>query len=69
LWRDLNRLNIPFGICANVHDEWQIETPAPYANIVGQQAVVAIRTAGVLLKLRCPLDGEYKIGKTWKDTH
>ena len=69
LWRDLNRLNIPFGICANVHDEWQIETPAPYANIVGQQAVVAIRTAGVLFKLRCPLDGEYKIGKTWKDTH
>jgi DNA polymerase I-like protein with 3'-5' exonuclease and polymerase domains len=69
LWRDLNRMKIPFGLCANVHDEWQIETPAPYANIVGQQAVVAIRNAGVLLKLRCPLDGEYKIGKTWKDTH
>jgi len=69
LWRDLNKKKIPFGLCANVHDEWQIETPPMYANIVGEAAMVAIRNAGVTLGLRCPLDGEYKIGKTWKDTH
>ena len=69
LWRDLNKKKIPFGLCANVHDEWQIETPPRYANIVGETAMVAIRNAGVTLGLRCPLDGEYKIGKTWKDTH
>ena len=69
LWRDLNRMKVPFGLCANVHDEWQIETIPSCGTAVGEAALVAIRNAGVELKLRCPLDGEYKIGKTWKDTH
>jgi len=69
LWRDLNRMKAPFGLCANVHDEWQIETIPSCGTAVGEAALVAIRNAGVELKLRCPLDGEYKIGKTWKDTH
>ena len=54
---------------ANVHDEWQIETNPECADRVGKLAVEAIREAGRVYNLRCPLDGEYKIGKNWKETH
>ena len=54
---------------ANVHDEWQIECHPDDAEAVGKLAVQAIRDAGVYYNLRCPLDGEYKIGKSWRETH
>ena len=54
---------------ANVHDEWQIECHPDDADAVGKLAVQAIRDAGVHYNLRCPLDGEYKIGKSWRQTH
>ena len=69
LWSKLKQQRIPFGFCANVHDEWQVETPPATAEAVGLAGVEAIKQAGRQLKLRCPLDGEYKIGKTWKGTH
>ena len=69
LWDNINRRKIPANFCANVHDEWQIETKAEYAEQIGKLAVEAIRTAGTELGLRCPLDGEYKIGISWKETH
>jgi DNA polymerase I-like protein with 3'-5' exonuclease and polymerase domains len=65
----LRKQRIPYGFCANVHDEWQIETKPEYAETVGKLAVQSIEEAGVLLKLRCPVTGEYNIGKTWRDTH
>ena len=63
-WRD-----IPFKLVANVHDEFQIECPEKHGDAVGRAAVESIREAGVALKLRCPLDGEYKIGRNWRETH
>lgn len=53
----------------NVHDEWQLEVPTEYAELVGKLGRQAIQAAGVTLKLRCPLDGEYKIGRNWRETH
>ncbi len=61
--------NIPHKFVANVHDEWQIETPAHYADTVGRMGVRAIRLAGQTLNLRCPLDGEYRVGNNWAETH
>ena len=61
--------NIPHRFVANVHDEWQIETPAYYADTVGRIGVRAIRIAGETLSLRCPLDGEYRVGNNWAETH
>ena len=55
--------------CANVHDEWQLEVADKHAQIVGELGVDSIRKAGVVLGMRCPLDGEYKIGNNWKETH
>jgi DNA polymerase-1 len=54
---------------ANVHDEWQIECNEVDADLVGDLAVSSIKEAGIELGLRCPLDGEYKKGKTWASTH
>ena len=54
---------------ANVHDEWQIEVREDQAEKVGQLGVESIREAGEVLNLNCPLDGEYKIGDDWSETH
>lgn len=52
-----------------VHDEFQIESFPHCAEEVGRIMVNAIRQAGVELELRVKLDGEFKVGKTWAETH
>ena len=54
---------------ANVHDEAQIECPKDIAEEVGKAFRQSIIEAGEAFKLRCPLDGEYKIGRNWRETH
>jgi len=56
-------------VVGNVHDEWQVEVPEQYAEEVGKAGVESIIQAGVDLGLNCPLDGEYKIGANWSETH
>ncbi len=56
-------------LVANVHDEFQFECPPDIAELAGKAARMSIIEAGEHYKLRCPLDGEYKIGRTWKETH
>jgi DNA polymerase-1 len=56
-------------LLAQVHDEFQAETHPDTADKVGQELVNGIKSAGSLLQLRCPLDGEYKIGSSWAETH
>ena len=60
---------LPAIFVANVHDEWQLEVDKDYADVVGKLGVEAIKRAGSYYKLRCPLDGEYKVGATWAETH
>ena len=67
-----NRLELsmtPFKFVANIHDEWQIEVSECRANKVGTLAVQSIVDAGNHFNLRCPLDGEFKIGRDWSETH
>ena len=66
---ELKSCKILGSFVANVHDEWQIETSKEFAESVGQLGVQAIQQAGLTLGLRCPLDGEYKIGSNWATTH
>ena len=54
---------------ANVHDEAQLECPRKIADEVGKAFKQSIIEAGEHFKLRCPLDGEYKIGNNWRETH
>lgn len=59
----------PVKMVANVHDEFQFECPKEIAEEVGKAARMSIIEAGEHFKLRCPLDGEYKIGANWRQTH
>ena len=61
------KLNYKF--VANVHDEWQVEVLEEHAEQLGKLGVQAIQKAGDYFNMRCPLDGEYKIGETWNETH
>lgn len=65
----LTERNIPFKLVAQVHDEFQFETPQHFGKAVGIIARQAIIDAGVALKMKCPMDGEYKIGNNWSETH
>ena len=61
-----------YGHCHKVidmHDEAQWECDPQYAEALGYMGVAAIKRAGQLLELNCPLDGEYKIGHNWAMTH
>lgn len=69
LHQRLEQENINYKFVANVHDEWQIEVEESKAELVGQLGKQAIKDAGTVLEMRCPLDGEYKVGYNWKETH
>lgn len=53
----------------HVHDEMQNTARPEIAEVVGQSAVKSIKEAGEFFSLRIPLDGEYKIGRNWAETH
>jgi len=57
------------GMVLHVHDEMQFEVPEERADEVGQVLVESIRQVWGDLGLRCKLDAEYKVGKSWKETH
>lgn len=64
----------PHGTCwaylLNVHDEIQQQGKTKeLATQMGEQVVEAIKEAGRGLGLRCPLDGEFKVGKSWAECH
>mgnify|MGYP003147955154 CR=1 FL=1 len=63
----LNTIN--YKVVANIHDEWQIEVKETQAEFAGGVAVESIIKAGQHFNLRCPLNGEYKIGGNWSETH
>jgi DNA polymerase I-like protein with 3'-5' exonuclease and polymerase domains len=60
---------IDYKFVLNVHDEFQCEVIDDQAEFFGGLAVGAIIQAGKSFKLNCPLDGEYKVGETWQQTH
>ena len=59
----------PYEMHANVHDEVQFSCLPEHADELGQTFVDAIKKAGKELNFKCPLDGEYHIGQSWKETH
>lgn len=52
-----------------VHDEIQVECDEDIADEFGKMAVECISKAGDFFNIKVPLTGEYKVGKTWADTH
>jgi DNA polymerase I-like protein with 3'-5' exonuclease and polymerase domains len=67
--KELRKQKIDYKFVVNCHDEWQIEVEERRADEVGLMGRLAIKSAGIQLNMRCPLDGEYKVGNSWKETH
>ena len=53
----------------DVHDEWQFDVAEEEAEIVGNLMVRSIHEAGKILRFNVEMDGEYKIGNNWAETH
>ena len=70
LLNEYGRLHsIDFKFVGNIHDEFQAEVKESQANNFGWLAVECIKAAGIKFNLKCPLDGQFKIGNTWAETH
>jgi DNA polymerase I-like protein with 3'-5' exonuclease and polymerase domains len=67
--KKLDSAKIPYKLLAWVHDEVQFETEESYAEELGKIVVESAKEAGEILKFRCPVGAEYKIGKNWYDCH
>lgn len=61
--------NFDFKFLGNIHDEVQTEVATEQAEAFGELAVSCLKQAGQHFGLRCPIDGEYKIGNNWSETH
>jgi DNA polymerase-1 len=66
---DDDLLPVGFHYCANVHDEVQFSCDPEVAELVGSTFRQAVIDAGESLGILCPMDGEYKIGANWAETH
>jgi DNA polymerase-1 len=58
-----------FGFLGWIHDELQIACRNGLGDRIGATLTAAARNAGTPFKFRIALDSEYKIGRTWADTH
>jgi DNA polymerase-1 len=56
-------------LIASIHDEYQHEVFKPHAKIFGELTKQAMKETERKLKIKCPLDSEYKIGHNWSETH
>ena len=52
-----------------IHDEIQIECSPSDAEEIGKLTVKAMELTTDYYKLGCPITGEYKIGRSWNETH
>ena len=69
---EIRAQGIPAQILAVVHDELQIQVKSPDKEAEYVGADIAVRMAqetGRFFKIRCPIDAEYSVGRTWRDTH
>jgi hypothetical protein len=60
---------LPYTMHANVHDEVQFSCDPKHAEELGQSFCNALTKAGQVLNFNCRLDGEYKVGANWAETH
>jgi DNA polymerase-1 len=53
----------------DIHDEGQLDCHVSCADEVGRLATQCLVDAGEELNFRVPIEGDYKVGLTWADTH
>jgi DNA polymerase I-like protein with 3'-5' exonuclease and polymerase domains len=60
---------LPYEVHGTIHDEIQFSCAPEHADELGRTFCNALSKAGKTLKFNCPIDGEFSVGKNWKDTH
>ena len=67
--KQINEMKLNVKLVGSIHDEYQfevsIEDTPQFCEITKQAILDTERILGVI----CPLDSEYKVGKTWAETH
>tara|TARA_R100000306_G_C4379431_1_gene143470 strand:- start:141 stop:1994 length:1854 start_codon:yes stop_codon:yes gene_type:complete len=70
LWHQRARkLGLNARQVAIIHDEFQVEVLKEHADKTGEIIVQSIIDSGKYFELNCPLDGAYKVGRNWYETH
>jgi DNA polymerase-1 len=72
LWTEwATKEGINYNLLNLVHDEWQTEVIGTLddAKRLGDLQCKALEQVGVDFDLFCPLAGDYKIGRNWRETH
>ena len=67
--RRINRTGVDAKLVASIHDEYQFEVLNTDVNKFGQLTKDAMKDTEIQLQMKCPLDNEWKVGKTWAETH
>ena len=65
----IRKSGVDAKLVASIHDEYQFEVAKKDAQRFGQITKDAMQETEKTLKVRCPLDCEFKIGTTWSETH
>lgn len=64
-----NRHSISAKQVGHFHDECQIQADTADAEVAGKAFIDGLKWTEKFYQLRCPLDGECKVGKDWSITH
>ena len=62
-------LGLDAKLVASIHDEYQFEVLNTDVKKFGQITKDAMKDTEKELHMKCPLDSEWKVGKTWAETH
>ena len=62
-------LGVDAKLVASIHDEYQFEVLNTDVKKFGQITKDAMKDTEKELHMKCPLDSEWKVGKTWAETH
>ena len=56
-------------LVASIHDEYQFEVAKPDVNRFCKLTKEAMKETTKTFDMKCDLDCDYKVGKTWAETH
>jgi len=65
----IRKSGVDAKLVASIHDEYQFEVAKKDAEEFGKITKDAMKDTEKTLKVKCPLDCEFKIGTTWMETH
>ena len=63
------KADLDVRLVASIHDEYQFEVAIPDVNRFCNLTKEAMTQTQKILGVKCELDCDYKVGKTWADTH